>query len=103
MEIYFCYLMFNVRVSTFCDDICWFVQELQKENNNLSSQLEQGGRKLSQLEEERKTWEQNLKRSQNMVEDLRGRLSLSDVGFCLLLLRFALCLVQEVMVLNALS
>lgn len=48
------------------------LQEMQREHNNLSSQLQQGTKRLNQLEEERKCSEQSLKQSRNMVEDLKG-------------------------------
>ncbi|XP_031436037.1 centromere protein F isoform X2 [Clupea harengus] len=47
--------------------------EMQREHNNLSSQLQQGTKRLNQLEEEQKINEQSLKQSRNMVEDLKAK------------------------------
>lgn len=63
-------------------NVCRFIlhpsQEMQREHNNLSSQLQQGTKRLNQLEEEQKINEQSLKQSRNMVEDLKGRNYLSE-------------------------
>lgn len=53
----------------------------------MSAQLDQGSKRLSQLEEEKKSAEQNLKRTQSMLDDFRGRLL---VLFNLYLSRYSL-------------
>lgn len=45
---------------------------MQREHNNLSSQLQQATKRLSQLEEDRSSNEKSLKQSRNMVDDLKG-------------------------------
>ena len=51
------------------------LQELQKEKNCASVQLDQSTRRLSQLEEEKKTSDQSFKRTQGLLDDLRGNLA----------------------------
>ncbi|CAG06191.1 unnamed protein product, partial [Tetraodon nigroviridis] len=50
------------------------MEELQKEKNTLTVQLDQGSRRLTQLEEEKKNTEQNLKRTQGLFDDLKGKI-----------------------------
>lgn len=52
----------------------YFNQELQKEKNSVTLQLDQSSRHLSQLEEEKKNAEQNLKRTQGSLDDLKGKI-----------------------------
>lgn len=52
----------------------YFNQELQKEKNSLTLQLDQSSRHLTQLEEEKKNTEQNLKRTQGLFDDLKGKI-----------------------------
>lgn len=47
-------------------------QELQKERNSVTVQLDQSSRRLTQLEEEKKSADQSLKRTQGLVDDLKG-------------------------------
>ena len=49
-------------------------QELQREKNSLTVQLDQSSRRLSQLEEEKKSGDQSLKRTQGQLDDLKGKL-----------------------------
>lgn len=63
-------------------------QELQKEKNRLTVELEQSSRRLSQLEEEKRSTEQSLKRAQGSLDDLKGervRAVQGNLGFILLL------------------
>lgn len=48
------------------------LQELQKEKNTMTVQLDRSTRSLSQLEEEKRSSEQTLKRTQGLLEDLKG-------------------------------
>ena len=50
------------------------LQELQKEKNVVVVQLDQSSRRLSQLEEEKKSTDQSLKRTQGLLDDLKGEL-----------------------------
>jgi len=50
------------------------LQELQKEKNSASVQLDQSSRRLSQLEEEKKSADQSFKRTQGLLDDLKGTL-----------------------------
>lgn len=52
-------------------DAYW--QELQKERNSVTVQLDQSSRRLTQLEEEKKNADQSMKRTQGLVEDLKGK------------------------------
>lgn len=47
-------------------------QELQKEKNGVTIQLDRCSRSLTQLEEEKRISEQSLKRTQGLLEDLKG-------------------------------
>lgn len=49
------------------------LQELQKEKNSLTVQLDQSSRRLSQLEEEKKSADQSLKRTQGLLDDIKGK------------------------------
>lgn len=55
-----------------------FLQELQKEKNRITVQLDQGSRRLSQVEEEKKSAEQSHKRSQGLLDELKGKLAGRD-------------------------
>lgn len=55
--------------------VCSSCQELQKEKNTVTVQLDQSSRRLAQLEEEKKGTDQSLKRTQGMVDDLKGKLA----------------------------
>lgn len=55
--------------------VCSSCQELQKEKNTVTVQLDQSSRRLAQLEEEKKSTDQSLKRTQGMVDDLKGKLA----------------------------
>lgn len=61
------------------------LQELQKEKNNMTVQLDQSNRRLSQLEEEKKSSNQSLKRTQGLLDDLKGKfvLGMSEVAVSL--------------------
>lgn len=48
------------------------LQELQREKNSVTVQLDQSSRRLSQLEEEKKSTDQSLKRTQGLLDDLKG-------------------------------
>lgn len=48
-------------------------QELQKEKNSVTVQLDQSSRRLTQLEEEKKSADQSLKRTQGLLDDLKGK------------------------------
>lgn len=48
-------------------------QELQKERNSVTVQLDQSSRRVTQLEEEKKNADQSLKRTQGLVDDLKGK------------------------------
>lgn len=68
-----------VSVITFCCHSCSphissSPQELQKEKNSTTVQLDQSSRRLSQLEEEKKSADQSLKRNQGLLDDLKGNL-----------------------------
>lgn len=45
---------------------------MQREKNTLSCQLEQGMKRVKQLEEEKQNIEQNLAKSRTMVDDLKS-------------------------------
>ncbi|XP_072320728.1 uncharacterized protein cenpf [Eucyclogobius newberryi] len=49
------------------------VEELQREKNYASVQLDQSTRRLNQLEDEKKSSDQSLKRSQGLLDDLRAK------------------------------
>ena len=50
------------------------LQELQREKNSVTVQLDQSSRRLSQLEEEKKGADQSFKRTQGLLDDLKGKL-----------------------------
>ena len=50
------------------------LQELQREKNSITVQLDQSSRRLSQLEEEKKSSEQSIKRTQGLLDDIKGTL-----------------------------
>lgn len=45
---------------------------MQREKNTLSCQLDQGTKRVKQLEEEKQNIEQNLTKSRTMVDDLKS-------------------------------
>ncbi len=45
---------------------------MQRDKNTLSCQLDQGMKRVKQLEEEKQNTEQNLAKSRTMVDDLKG-------------------------------
>lgn len=49
------------------------LQELQKEKNSTTVQLDQSSRRLNQLEEEKKSADQSFKRTQGLLDDLKGK------------------------------
>ena len=59
--------------------LCSAFQELLKEKNSVSVQLDQGSRRLSQLEEEKRSSEQSFKRTQGLLDDVKGERCVSDV------------------------
>lgn len=65
--------------------ILLFPQELQKEKNSVTAELDRSSRSLSQLEEEKRSSEQVLKRTQGLLDDFKGTLVL-DVAKEFLLL-----------------
>lgn len=67
------------HVKTICVSFCCYMflhfnQELQKEKNSLTVQLDQSSRCLTQLEEEKKKTEQTLKSTQGLLDDLKGKI-----------------------------
>lgn len=50
------------------------IQELQKEKNSLTVQLDQSSRCVTQLEEEKKKTEQLLKCTHWLLDDLKGKI-----------------------------
>ncbi len=54
--------------------MCYFFssQEMQREKNTLSCQLDQGMKRAKQLEEEKLNTEQSLAKSRTIVDDLKG-------------------------------
>lgn len=73
------FLSSPISVITFCCHsssrrISSSPQELQKEKNSTTVQLDQSSRRLSQLEEEKKSADQSLKRTQGLLDDLKGNL-----------------------------
>lgn len=66
-----CYEQVPISLIIFC--FSFSPQELQKEKNTLTVQLDQSSRRLSQLEEEKKSTDQNLKRTQGQLDDLKGK------------------------------
>lgn len=61
-----------IALSHFCFCSFFCLQELQKEKNCTSVQLDQSTRRLSQLEEEKKASDQSFKRTQGLLDDLKG-------------------------------
>lgn len=57
-----------------------FLKELQKEKNTATVQLDQSSRRLSQLEEEKKSADQSLKRTQGLLDDIKGELGTDRGG-----------------------
>lgn len=62
------------EVSFCCYVFLHFNQELQKEKNSLTVQLDQSSRCLTQLEEEKKKTEQTLKSTQGLLDVLKGKI-----------------------------
>lgn len=58
-------------------DISASLQELQKEKNCVTVQLDRSTRSVSQLEEEKRSSEQKLRSTQGLLEDLKGASLLS--------------------------
>lgn len=78
----FCAAFAAVMINDMYQKTCFYLllhffsyinQELQKEKNTLTLQLDQSSRHLTQLEEEKKNTEQNLKRTQGLFDDLKGK------------------------------
>lgn len=78
----FCAAFAAVMINDMYQKMCFYLllhffsyinQELQKEKNTLTLQLDQSSRHLTQLEEEKKNTEQNLKRTQGLFDDLKGK------------------------------
>ncbi|XP_010782430.1 autophagy-related protein 16-like, partial [Notothenia coriiceps] len=49
------------------------MEELQREKNSVTVQLDQSSRRVSQLEEEKKGADQSFKRTQGLLDDLKAK------------------------------